>query len=154
MANFDASLTVRDGDGEDSVVQLHLVVADTATALTALQNIAELIDDVILGQVVSASLTQTVAVSGWSLKGTPAAGADREIKGRFIFSTTNPKVKPRISLPTFDKDNWTAVGGDIPFDLAGATAIDVMLVALTDQNFTDYRFLDFNGVLTAYEEFE
>lgn len=154
MANFDASITVRDADGEDSVIGLHLVVADIATAQTTLQNLAELIDDVILGQVVSASISQAIAIGGWALKGAPTAGADREVKGRFIFSTANPKVKPRVSLPTFDKDNWTAVGGDIPFDLGGATAIDVLLVALVDQNFTNYTYTDFNGVLSAYEVFE
>jgi hypothetical protein len=111
-------------------------------------------DDIILGQVVSATLTETIAVTGWSLKGTPGATSDVEIKGRFIFSTTNPKVKPRLSVPTFDKDSYSAPGGDIPYDLGGSAAVDVFLVAMVDQNWTDYRFLDFNGVLKAYEEFE
>ena len=154
MANFSASITVRDGDGQDSVVTLYGVFADSATALTALQAAAETMDDLILGKVVSATLSQDVAIGGWSLKASPAAGADVEIKGRFIFQTANPKVKPRLSIPTFDKDTYTAVGGDIPYNLSGSAPVDVFLVAMVDQNWTDYRYEDFTDVLKAYEEFE
>lgn len=154
MPDFDAAITVRDGDGVDSIIEVHNVAADQATALTRLQTLAQLIDDVILGKVVSAKLSQNVDVSGWSLKATAAATADREIKARFIFGTANPKVKPKLSLPTFDKDSYTIPGGSIPFDLAGSAPIDVLLVALVDQGWTDYRFLDFGDVLQAYEVFE
>lgn len=154
MANFDASITVRDGDATESQVLLHGVFADIATAKTNLQSVAELMDDIILGKVVGASITETLDASGWSVKGAPDADSDVEIKGRFIFGTTNAKVKPRLSIPTFDKATHTVTGGSIPFDLGGTDPVDLFLIAMVDQNWTDYRFLDFNDVLKAYEEFE
>lgn len=156
MANFQASFTVRDGDNVDSSVVVYGVFADSAAAKTALQTLVELVDDVILGKVIAVRLTEVLDIGGYSLKASATTGADREIKGRFIFGTSVANVRPKLSLPTFDKDTWTIAGGDIPFDLsAGApTAIDSLGVALVDQNWTDYRFQDFNDLLEAYEVFE
>lgn len=156
MANFSANITIRDADTVDneSTMRVFGVQADRATFVTALQALVEQIDNVILGQVTNVTITEELAIGGWSLKGAPAAGADKEIRMYAKFTTTQSNVKPTLTFPTFDKDTWSDNSGNVPFDLGGATAIDTLMVALVDQNWTDYRWADYNGIAALSEAFQ
>lgn len=157
MANFSARITVRDADSIDNESSFNVwgVFTDRATFLTALETLIEQIDDVILGEIVRVTTTEELVISGWSLKATPAAGADREIKLAATFTTTQANVKPKLNFPTFDKDTWSDASGNVPFDLNSGTpnAIDTLMVSLVDQNWTDYRWSDYNGVAGLAEAF-
>lgn len=153
MADYAMSFTVLDADGDESDRNWFFTAADDAAALTKIEAALETADDLILGKIIRATMTHEINISGFSLKASPAAGADKEIRAQFVFSTANPKVKPEITLPTFDRETFTSVGGNIPFDLGGSDPVDVFLVAMVDGNWGDYRYADFNGVLKAREIF-
>lgn len=154
MPNYDISITVLDGDGDTSILTTHGVFADDATALTRAENLAETMDVLILGQITSVKIAKEVSIGGWTLKSTPDPDSDVEVKGRFVFSLTGlPRSHPKLSIPSFDKATYTTTGGSIPYDLNGSAPVDVFLANLVDNNFSDYRWSDINGVTKAYEAF-
>lgn len=156
MPIYEVSLTIVDGDNGRSNVTTYANSPDVATATTRAQEFAGLIDDFILGKVESIRLNIPITTTGLGLKTTPDPTSDKEIKAKFIFSSVVDKVKPRLSIPTFDKDTYSIAGGDIPFDLASGspTPIDLFLIALTGGNYADYRGALIDGVLEANESFE
>lgn len=148
MASFLCGLTVLDADGHTSSVGIRLTAADFASATADIQALVAEIDTLILGKITGNTVTQDVALPG-GLKATPVAGSDNEIKGRWIFGTAGA-YRLRISLPSFDKDSFTVIGGDI-------NAADVDVLAFTNlmlsAGWADSRYDDITSVLKGYEAF-
>jgi len=149
MANFVVTYGILDGDGATSLVKSHLVAATVAAAATAAEALAVLIDDIVLGQIVSCSITAEEDISGWGLDSAPTAGSDNEVKGRFIFRDAS-EFHARISLPSFNKDTFTLSGGGI--DL-GATQISDFVTEFLASGWATSHYDDLTAVVKAYEAF-
>jgi multisubunit Na+/H+ antiporter MnhC subunit len=149
MANFIIGLSLLDSDGDTSSMQVYYSGADAAAALAFGQGLASAVDDLTLSQVTGMSITQDAALPG-GLKAAPAANSDNEVKGRFLFRSA-AGYPARISIPGFDKDNFTVVGGDI--DTADPLVFAFAETAIVLGGATTSHFEDITALARAYEAF-
>lgn len=149
MANFVVTFSVLDEDGSTSSAKAHLVATDAAAALTKSEDLAVLMDDIVLGQIVGCVISQEADISGWGLDAAPAAGSDVEVKGRFIFRDAS-SYHARLSLPSFNKDTFTITGGGI--DL-GATQISDFVAEFLGSGWATSHYDDLTALLKGYEAF-
>lgn len=149
MADYTFYIEVEDYDGEQSGVSGFLVAADETAAQTRLQAIAEIINDLISGRVGDARLTNVITLDRTNLRATATASADKEIKGKFTFTTDGGYAK-LISVPTFDRVTFTVAGGAI--DQANAT-VNAFIQEVLTNGYSDNRFDDLTGISQAVEAF-
>lgn len=148
MANFKATLTFLDGDGSETTRQYHVVAVDRAAAVAKIQGLAEAAQDLILGAVVGASITDVLDISTWGVNAAPAANSDKEIQAVFKGRVTG-NYPYETSLPTFDKDTYAQPGGTI--DLTNPTVFAFVQTALVLNGFTDYRYADIISITEGKE---
>lgn len=141
--------TIQDAKAKKSTVKLFLATGTTlAGALAISDAVAPLIKALILGEIVSASVSADFAIPAGA-QGAAALASDVEEKGRFMFRTSAGKAV-RVSLPTWNE----------AFTLPNTASIDQ-----TDADvdaFVQYFLsggIDSNGVLitaidTAYEAYD
>lgn len=148
MANFSASFTILDGDGDQSVARMNLIAVDITAAVVRAQALAVLINNIVLGQITQILVAQAVTLPG-GLRAIPAAGADVEVKLRTIWNAVGGYTT-RLSLPTFNKDSYTVVGGLLDTG-------DVDVIAFTNEiianGWADSRFADVTALAAGYEAY-
>jgi hypothetical protein len=148
MANFQLNVSVLDGDGESSKMEFYLTAGTNAEAITNSRSMVEAMDNFILGKVNRVALSEVLDISSWSLKVAPDADADVEVKARFIFGVTGG-FRTRISVPTYDKANYSNVGGSVDMGTTRGQWRDLIL----DNAFCDSRYANITSLLSAYEAF-
>ena len=148
MPNFIFRINISDLDGAIRTIVHHIVAADQATALGALDALISQVDTLCLGKIESAEFCIPHTLPG-GLKATPSTGADVEVNGRFIWNVTGGFIT-RVSLPTFDKDTYTVVGGSI--DDTNSDVADYIDQVVND-GYTDDRWADITSLNRAYEAF-
>ena len=148
MANFECRLNFLDGDGATPNRTYYVVAVDRADAVNKLRGLAEAADDIILGQITGAQIVEDVSIAGWALKGAPDPTSDAEIQVEFRGQVTGG-YPYKTSLPTFDKDTWSAPGGGVA--ITGAV-FAFANTALRDGGFADYRYADVTNISSAKEK--
>lgn len=148
MANFTATWTILDEDGDSSNASLNVVAADISAAVTRAQAMATVMDALIGGQITYMTVSQVASLPG-GLKTSPAVDSDVEVKGRFLFNSAAGFVA-RLSLPTFLKSSFTIAGGFID---TGDVAVAAFLSEATSGGWGDVRFSDLVSLKRAYEAF-
>lgn len=148
MPNYVMDLEFTDGDGGSVKRTYYGTYADRAAAVAALQGIAENADVIILGQITDAGIRESVDISGWTLKDTPAG--DKEVQGVFKGRVTG-NYRYETSLPTFNTAAYTVPGGTI--DLTNPDVYAFAQTGLVAGGFRDYRFTDIIAIDSAKEKF-
>lgn len=148
MANYAFTASWLDEDGDTSVMSGHLVAATEAAALTALQTMLTNADGLSLAKLVSVNLVLDVNISAWTLKAAPAADSDVEIGGRFVFTAVGG-FRTTLTIPGFDKNTYSAVGGQIP----NVAPVSTFVSAVTVNDFSSSHYEDITALLEAYETF-
>jgi hypothetical protein len=149
MASFTVSFSIRDADGDTSTISMNLNSADMASAVIRAETIMPLIDAIILGRIEDCKVAQNVLTATFT-KAVPVAGSDNEVKGRFIFDSAGG-YNTRVSLPSFDKNTWTVVGGAI--NTTNGNAVDAFVDEVIGNGWADFRFADVTALKAAYEAF-
>jgi len=97
-----SDVVVEDSKGKQSTIHFnHPLNVDLGALKSAIRSTVQLIDAVISGKIISASIGLEVALpAGLGLKATAIAGADVEEGVRFTF-TTNNGAETQFRIPTF-----------------------------------------------------
>lgn len=146
MALYHAVFSVLDSEGRQSTFEAHTDAVDLANATTRFQGIAEAADAIILGRIVDVQISQSVDITGWTLKATN--GGDRRYGGRFNFVTENG-YSMRVTLPTFDPAK--TVAGTDSINQADSAVFSFFDTAMIGGNASDYRGDDITSLRSAYE---
>lgn len=131
--SIESHITIEDAKGEQSVIKFnHPTTVDIGALKSALVSTAELIDAVINGKIVNASISIIVnLVAGIGLKATAIAGADIEEGVQFSFETSLGALTG-FRIPTFSETFLSDAGvldaGDTDVD----NFIQRMISGLTD----------------------
>lgn len=146
MALYHAVFSVLDSEGRQSTFEAHTDAVDLANATTRFQGIAEAADAIILGRIVDVQISQSVDISGWTLKATN--GGDRRYGGRFNFVTAGG-YSMRVTLPTFDPQ-FTQSGTDT-IDQDDPAVYSFWSTGMVGGALSDYRGDDIASLRSAYE---
>lgn len=147
MANRTVSVQVRDSDGEVSSFSFYLDSTVT-TPLTPITSILEAIDPLIDGVIISASMAESIDLTGMTLKSAESAANDRLIGGRFIFRTPEG-YRTSLTLPTFDKATYVPAGSE-NIDTANAD-VAAFLAAFLGTTTNTAQGIEVTALDLAYE---
>lgn len=109
--SLEANIRVRDSKGKESTIKFnHPINTDLGALKNTLRSTAALIDSMIRGQVVGATISLVVSLpAGLNLKATAIAGSDVEEGVRFAFST-NVGSQTLFRIPTVS-ESWLNAAG-------------------------------------------
>lgn len=146
MALYHAVYSVLDSEGRQSTFEAHTDAVDLANATARFKGIAEAADAIILGRIVDVQISQSVDISGWTLKSTNEG--DRRYGGRFNF-VTEGGYSMRVTLPTFNPAK--TVAGTDSINQADSEVFSFFDTAMIGGNASDYRGDDLTSLRSAYE---
>jgi hypothetical protein len=118
--SLEAHIRVRDSKGKESTIKFnHPLNTDLGALKQTIRSTAALIDNLIRGQVIGASITLVVSLPGnLNLKATAIAGSDVEEGVRFAFSTSVGS-QTLFRVPTIN-ESWLTDAGVLDYDASDA----------------------------------
>lgn len=126
---FGIVYTVQDEEGDSSTYTVHVPSSFAlADYVSFVGQMAQLVDDVIDGIIVSANLGLNIDLTGLGLKSVITVINDIERKGFFSFITALGKRK-RVNIPTFKQSLVNPGGNDID---TGDVAVSALLAGFTN----------------------
>lgn len=110
------NLVIADADGDKSVMPIDFSGAFTGDIVGLAENAWALVNPLVNGQLVGASVTLEADISGF-VNAAAAAISDVQEKAEFVFGTIGNEFLKRISIPTFIETLFTGSGAGKTVDV-------------------------------------
>jgi len=122
------NLTIEDADGDKSIIPIDFSGAFTGDIDGLIENAWAIINPLVNGQLVDASVTISADISSLT-NAAAAAIADVQEKAEFIFTDVSNQFRKSITLPTFIETFFTSSGAGKVVDVtqAAVTAFITMM---------------------------
>lgn len=146
VPDYRTTITVRDSEGHESVVNFNITgAADNAAAVAAANAIRPLVEAITDGVVARQELTEILHTNA----AIPGGNVDNELKATFSFVTADDTVT-QVSIPAFDRSKLIANQSNVD---TSDTDVAAFLAALYASPWTDSRAADIVSLRAAKESY-
>lgn len=128
------NLTIADADNDKSIIPIDFSGGFSGDIIGLAQNAWGVINPLVNGTLVGASVTLEVDISDFT-NAAAAAIADVQEKAEFVFGTVGNAFLKRISLPTFIETFFTGSGAGKAVDVTQSAV--AAFITLMEDGFTD-----------------